>query len=57
MYLELFVEFLGTFLLLSVILQWGKAIPIGVAFGSSSLFRRSHQWCSCQSCRVASFMA
>lgn len=38
MWAQLFVEFLGTFLFLSVILSQGQAIPIGIALAAAILF-------------------
>jgi glycerol uptake facilitator-like aquaporin len=38
MWTELFVEFLGTFIFLSVILSQGQAIPIGLALAAAIYF-------------------
>lgn len=38
MLMELFVEFVGTFIFLSVILQQGAAIPIGLALAAVIFF-------------------
>ena len=38
MWTELFVEFVGTFIFLSVILSQGTAIPIGIALAAAILF-------------------